>query len=112
MSLKGQEHLISKKKGAGTDDIKTIGDAIQQLRALYTQPKELGRKFEVLVKQTLPLLAEYEISEVWDFADWPDRDKLTQRSAKDLGIDEQLVADWRQRLSMEPTISGKDSTNE
>ena len=90
MSLKGQEHLISKKKGAGTDDIKTIGDAIQQLHALYTQPKELGRKFEVLVKQTLPLLAEYEISEVWDFADWPDRDKLTQRSAKDLGID--LVA--------------------
>ena len=87
MSLTKQKPSQSGKSDIGTDSIKTIGDAILRLRDLDIHPKELGRKFEILVKQTLPILREYEISKVWDFADWPEREKFTQRSAKDLGID-------------------------
>ena len=41
----------------------------------------------------------------------PVRHEIDKAAAKILRIDEELVADWRNRLAIEPTISGNDGTN-
>ena len=64
----------------------------------------LIRAFESISGKTLKTMKEQK--------DDPVRHEIDKAAAKILEIDEQLVADWRQRLSMEPTISGRDSTNE
>ena len=64
----------------------------------------LIRAFESISRKTLKTMKEQK--------DDPARHEIDKAAAKILEIDEQLVADWRQRLSMEPTISGIDSTNE
>lgn len=70
-----------------TDQPKTIGEAVSRLRQLGLNTRDLGSRFEGLVERTLPSLKEYEISEVWRFEQWPERERLMNISAKDLGID-------------------------
>ena len=77
----------SKRDADAVDQPKTIGQAVAQLRKLGLNPRDLGTRFEGLVERTLPSLKEYEISEVWRFEQWPERERLLNISAKDLGID-------------------------
>ena len=76
------------KEDADTSDQpRTIGEAVARLRKLSLNQRDLGSRFEGLVERTLPTLKEYEISQVWRFDQWPERERLMKRSARDFGID-------------------------
>ena len=81
-------------EGANERQPTTIGEAIARIREMPLTARDMGARFEALVRRTLPTLPEYEISQVWSFQEWPERERLLGRGAVDLGID--LVAELKQ----------------
>ena len=68
----------------------TAGKVLSRIRRDSRDEAEKGRWFENLVSRILLDLREYEVSEVHRWADWPEREELTGRDGRDIGID--LVA--------------------
>ena len=68
----------------------TVGKVLARIRRDSRDESEKGRWFENLVSRMLLDLREYEVSEVHRWADWPEREELTGRDGRDIGID--LVA--------------------
>ena len=66
---------------------KTIGQIIDDFHTHIKDPNEKGEKFEKLVIEVLEYLPEYEIKKAYRWKDWPDRKRIMQLNAKDLGID-------------------------
>ncbi len=68
----------------------TAGKVLSRIRRDSRDEAEKGRWFENLVSRILLDLREYEVGEVHRWADWPEREELTGRDGRDIGID--LVA--------------------
>ena len=68
----------------------TAGQVLDRIRRESRDEAEKGRWFENLVSRVLRDLKEYEVAEVYRWADWPERESLTGRGGRDAGID--LVA--------------------
>ena len=68
----------------------TAGKVLSRIRRDSRDEAEKGRWFENLVSRILLELREYEVSEVYRWADWPEREELTGLDGRDIGVD--LVA--------------------
>ncbi|MXY57990.1 MAG: N-6 DNA methylase [Gammaproteobacteria bacterium] len=68
----------------------TAGEVLDRIRRESRDESEKGRWFEQLFMRLALQEPEFEIDEVWRWPDWPDREELTGRDGRDIGID--LVA--------------------
>ena len=68
----------------------TAGAALRRIRAESRDESEKGRWFEQLFLRLALQEPEFEIDEIHRWPDWPERERLTGRDARDIGID--LVA--------------------
>ena len=71
----------------------TAGAALRRIRAESRDESEKGRWFEQLVMRLALQEPEFEIADIQRWPDWPDRERLTGRDGRDIGID--LVAKRR-----------------
>ncbi|MDE0372753.1 MAG: DEAD/DEAH box helicase family protein [Rhodospirillales bacterium] len=69
---------------------KTAGEILRRIRADSRDESEKGRWFEELFMRVARGQPELEVAEIWRWADWPEREVLTGRDGRDIGID--LVA--------------------
>ncbi len=67
-----------------------VGQVLDRIRRESRDLSEQGRWFENLVARVLRDNRDYEIKEVYRWAEWPQREELTGLDGRDLGID--LVA--------------------
>ncbi len=65
----------------------TVAQVLERIRRESRDEVEKGRWFENLVSLALRSNAEYEVSEVHRWADWPEREALTGLDGRDIGID-------------------------
>ena len=65
----------------------TIGEVVDRIRRESRDESEKGRWFENLVARVLTDNPEYEVHEVHRWADWPEREDLTELDGRDIGID-------------------------
>ena len=68
----------------------TAGEVLDRIRRESRDESEKGRWFEQLFMRLAHQEREFEIDAVWRWPDWPDREELTGRDGRDIGID--LVA--------------------
>ena len=68
----------------------TAGEILERIRAQSRDESEKGRWFEHLFMRLASQEPEFEIDEIWRWADWPQRMDLTGLDGRDIGID--LVA--------------------
>ena len=68
----------------------TAGAVLNRIRTESRDESEKGRWFEQLFMRIALQQAEFEVDAIWRWPDWPDRERLTGRSGRDIGID--LVA--------------------
>ena len=68
----------------------TAGQVLDRIRRESRDEAEKGRWFENLVSRVLRDQREYEVAEVYRWAEWPERGALTGLDGRDIGID--LVA--------------------
>ncbi len=67
---------------------KSFKSELERIRLEARDNSELGRWFENLVMRMLRHPdTEYRAEQVWRWSEWPDRERLTNRNARDLGID-------------------------
>ena len=71
----------------------TAGAVLRRIRCESRDESEKGRWFEQLVMRLALQEPEFEIDEIHRWPDWPDRERLTGRDGRDIGID--LVAKRR-----------------
>ena len=69
---------------------KTASEIVRRIRTDSRDESEKGRWFEELFMRVVREAPELEIAEIWRWADWPEREALTGRDGRDIGID--LVA--------------------
>ena len=70
------------------NDNNTFAGELRTIRERARSEAEKGRWFEALSKRLLSLPETgFQFRQVWFWADWPDREKLTGRNAKDTGVD-------------------------
>lgn len=69
---------------------KTAGEILRRIRVDSRDESEKGRWFEELFMRVARAQPELEIADIWRWADWPEREALTGRDGRDIGID--LVA--------------------
>ena len=68
----------------------TVGEILERIREESRDESEKGRWFEQLFMRVALQEPEFEIDEIWRWADWPEREALTGKDGRDIGID--LVA--------------------
>ncbi|MDE0661782.1 MAG: DEAD/DEAH box helicase family protein [Gammaproteobacteria bacterium] len=68
----------------------TAGEVLDRIRRESRDESEKGRWFEQLFMRLALQEPEFEIDAVWRWPDWPEREELTGRDGRDIGID--LVA--------------------
>ncbi len=68
----------------------TAGEVLDRIRETSRDASEKGRWFEQLFMRVARKLPELEIDEIWRWAEWPERQPLTELDGRDIGID--LVA--------------------
>ena len=68
----------------------TLGEALARIRADSRSEREKGTWFENLARQFLAREPTFEVSGIWTWRDWPEREQLTGLDGRDMGID--LVA--------------------
>ena len=68
----------------------TAGEILRRIREESRDESEKGRWFEQLFMRVALQEPEFEIEEIWRWADWPEREELTDLDGRDIGID--LVA--------------------
>ena len=68
----------------------TVGQHVARIRARAKSETQKGQWFERLVCHFLKHDPQYQVEDIWRWAEWPDRVKLTGLDARDNGID--LVA--------------------
>ena len=68
----------------------TAGEILRRIRAESRDSSEKGHWFEQLFMRVAKRVPEFEIDEIWRWADWPLREELTGLDGRDTGID--LVA--------------------
>ena len=69
---------------------RTAGEVLDRIRRESRDESEKGRWFEQLFMRLALQEPEFEIDAVWRWPDWPEREELTGRDGRDIGID--LVA--------------------
>lgn len=69
----------------------TVGEAYERVLREASSNSEQGRWFEHLFMTCVRDLPEFEITGIWPWRDWPDREAVTGRDGRDYGID--LVAE-------------------
>ena len=67
-----------------------VGEAYERILREASSNSEQGRWFEHLFMTCVRDLPEFEITGIWPWRDWPDREAVTGRDGRDYGID--LVA--------------------
>ena len=67
-----------------------VGDALDRILAEATSESEKGRWFEHLFMAVVTDNPDFDVSEIWPWRDWPDRERRTGLDGRDHGID--LVA--------------------
>ena len=72
------------------DELPTVGTVLDRIRADSRDQSEKGRWFEQLFMRVAKQQPEFEVSDIWRWAEWPERETLTGCDGRDLGID--LVA--------------------
>lgn len=65
----------------------TAGQVLERIRTQSRDEVEKGRWFENLVGQVLLNRPEMEVTEVYRWSEWPDRETLTGLDGRDLGTD-------------------------
>ena len=70
--------------------MQTAGEVLDRIRRESRDESEKGRWFEQLFMRLALQEPEFEIYAVWRWPDWPEREELTGRDGRDIGID--LVA--------------------
>ena len=68
-----------------------VGEAYERIMREASSNSEQGRWFEHLFMTCVSDLPEFEITDIWPWRDWPDREAVTGRDGRDYGID--LVAE-------------------
>ena len=68
----------------------TIRVILDRIRSESRDESEKGRWFEQLFMRIVRHQPEFEVEDIWRWADWPDREALTGLDGRDIGID--LVA--------------------
>ena len=68
----------------------SAGQVLARIRTESRDQSEKGRWFEQLVTRVALQEPEFEIEEIWRWAEWPEREALTNLDGRDIGID--LVA--------------------
>ena len=68
----------------------TAGELLRRIRNTSRTEHEKGQWFENLFAQLARNEPEFELQDVWRWAQWPDRKRLTGLSGQDIGVD--LVA--------------------
>ena len=68
----------------------TVAEMLTRIRSKSRDETEKGRWFEQLVMTLARQTPEWELGDIWHWADWPDRKKVTGLDGRDIGID--LVA--------------------
>ena len=69
----------------------TVSDVLDRIRRHSRDESEKGRWFENLVRRVLLENPEYDVAQVYRWADWPERVEVTGLGGNDIGID--LVAE-------------------
>ena len=67
-----------------------VADVLQRIRTESRDESEKGRWFEQLFMRVVEQEPEFEVDEIWRWADWPEREELAGLDGRDIGID--LVA--------------------
>ena len=67
-----------------------VGDALDRILAEASSEPEKGRWFEHLFMAAVTDNPDFDVSEIWPWRDWPDRERRTGLDGRDHGID--LVA--------------------
>ena len=67
-----------------------VGDALDRILAEASSESEKGRWFEHLFMAVVTDNPDFDVSEIWPWRDWPDRERRTGLDGRDHGID--LVA--------------------
>ena len=67
-----------------------VGDALDRILAKASSESEKGRWFEHLFMAVVTDNPDFDVSEIWPWRDWPDRERRTGLDGRDHGID--LVA--------------------
>ena len=65
----------------------TAGEVLDRIRRESRDESEKGRWFEQLFMRLSLQEPEFEIDAVWRWPDWPEREELTGRDGRDIGID-------------------------
>ena len=68
----------------------TFGEKLKEIRDTSKNHAEIGVNFEKLFKRLALTESDFGVSNIWRWAEWPDRERLTGLTANDIGID--LVA--------------------
>ena len=68
----------------------SAGSILHRIRSESRDESEKGRWFEQLFARIARQEPEFEIDDIWRWPEWPDRETLTGRDGRDIGID--LVA--------------------
>ena len=71
----------------------TVREAYERILREATSNTQQGTWFAHLFMATVRNLPEFEVDDIWTWRDWPDREALTGKDSRDLGID--LVAKLR-----------------
>ncbi|MYG94964.1 MAG: hypothetical protein F4138_08335, partial [Acidimicrobiia bacterium] len=79
--------LSTEPPSSDQDRTNVLDAALEELRTMSTQPTD-GLWLEDLTVRAAPLISEWDISDCWSWADWPDReDVLPDAPEQDVGID-------------------------
>ena len=69
------------------DDSPSVGTILDRIRSESRDESEKGRWFEQLFIRAAKQQPEFEIENIWRWVDWPEREELTERDGRDIGID-------------------------
>ena len=81
---------LPKQLALDLGDARSADEWLVNIREKSRTEVEKGRWFENLFAKVVRSKAEFEVSDIWRWQDWPQRQALTGLSAKDIGVD--LVA--------------------
>ncbi len=65
----------------------SVHAVLERIRAESRDESEKGRWFEQLFTRIALQQPEFEVDEIWRWADWPEREALTGLDGRDIGID-------------------------
>ena len=84
-----------------------VGDALRRIRRDAASEAEKGRWFEHLFMATVRDNPEFDVAHIWPWREWPARARLDAAAGECLGLRPETVADWRERIVREPTVSNR-----